>query len=320
MAAAPVTEDRCDIPEGMRPDRADKLLARLLPQFSRSQWQKWFRAGHIWRDDVALQPKSLLRPGDVVHYSIPPAQPMALRPVPLPLVILYEDADLIVLNKKAGMVVHPGAGTGEDTLVHGLLHHCQGQLSGIGGVERPGIVHRLDKETSGILLVAKSDACFQLLAEQFASRSLRKFYAALVHGIPQPPSGTIDQPITRHPIHRLRMSCAHGGRPSATSYSILRSFGHLASRLHLQIHTGRTHQIRVHLQHIGHPILGDALYAGRRQDPVAVPRVMLHACRIECDYPAPGQRFAIDCPPPEDFVQTEEAMDALAGQSPAHSR
>ncbi|MEX0327040.1 MAG: pseudouridine synthase, partial [Puniceicoccaceae bacterium] len=159
------------VPGDARSDRADKMLARLYPTFSRSRWQKLFQDGRVWQDERVLSQKTRLRAGDVVDVSIPPMEPLELRPVEMDLTVVHEDTDLLVIDKEPGRVVHPGAGTGEDTLVHGILHHCRGQLSGIGGKERPGIVHRLDKETSGLLLVAKSDAAFQSLAEQFASRS-----------------------------------------------------------------------------------------------------------------------------------------------------
>jgi 23S rRNA pseudouridine1911/1915/1917 synthase len=225
--------------------------------------------------------------------------------------ILHEDEDLLVLNKSAGRVVHPGAGTGEDTLVHGILHHCQGRLSGIGGKERPGIVHRLDKETSGLLLVAKSDTAFQSLAEQFASRTIRKFYTALVRGIPDPVEGSIEEPIGRHPVHRLRMTVRAEGRDARTDFQVIRQW-ELASMVRLRIHTGRTHQIRVHMKHLDHPVLGDKLYGYKPPAKTGfpeVPRVMLHAARLEFGHPVSGQPFKMEVPLPEDFSAVIDALD-----------
>jgi len=219
----------------------------------------------------------------------------------MPLDILYEDTSILVLNKQAGRVVHPGAGTGEDTLVHGILYHCRGSLSGIGGVERPGIVHRLDKETSGVLIVAKTDGAFQSLAEQFSERSIQKFYTALVRGVPDPARGAVDEPIGRHPVHRTRMSCRPDGRPSRTDYEVARQW-RIASQLDLRIHTGRTHQIRVHMKHLGHPLLGDSLYGYRQRDcPVDVPRIMLHARRLVFQHPETGKQMVVEAPVPADF-------------------
>lgn len=304
------------VPDTVRPDRADKLLAALHPELSRSRWQKLFAQGRVWQDDRALSQKDRLRPGDVVEFSLPPVEPLQLRPVPMDLKVLHEDADILVLDKEPGRVVHPGAGTGEDTLVHGILHHCRGSLSGIGGKERPGIVHRLDKETSGILVVAKTDAAFQGLAEQFSGRSIRKFYTALVKGLPQPASGSVDAPIGRHPVHRLRMDCRPDGRPALTDYAVQRDWGGAAALVWLRIHTGRTHQIRVHMKQLGHPLLGDTLYGyrdagGGRAVLPPVPRVMLHATRLEFAHPVSGQPMCIESPLPADFRALMDRLDTL---------
>ena len=300
---------------GTRVDRADKILARLYPELSRSRWQKLFQQGRVWMDDRALSQKSRLRAGDVVDFSIPPMQPLELRPVAMDLAVLFEDEHLLVIDKAAGVVVHPGAGTGEDTLVHGILHHCEGNLSGIGGVERPGIVHRLDKETSGVLLVAKSDAAFQSLSEQFSSRSIKKFYSALVQSIPDQLESTIEEPIGRHPVHRVRMACRPDGRPARTDYRVSRRWTH-AALVDLQIHTGRTHQIRVHMKHLGHPVLGDTLYGYRPDTTIPqVPRVMLHAHRVIFQHPQSGQEMELVAPLPGDF---EQLMKDLG--SPCESR
>jgi 23S rRNA pseudouridine1911/1915/1917 synthase len=315
--AAPrfVAERQLEVPAGQRADRADKVLARLYPKWSRSRWQRMLAAGNVWRDDDVIGQTTRLLPGDVIQYTVPRPRPLGLVPVPMDLDVLFEDEELLVINKAPGVVVHPGAGTGDDTLVHGILHHCSGRLSGIGGVERPGIVHRLDKETSGILLVAKSDRCHQLLSAQFAERRIDKRYCALVHGVPAELSGSIDRPIGRDPAYRTRMCCRDDGRPARTDYTVERLWEGLGALVAVRIHSGRTHQVRVHMRAIGHPLLGDPLYAGRRTDPVAVPRVMLHATRIAFSYPSSSEAMVIECPPPADFSTAFEQLDQLAKQS-----
>ncbi len=310
------------VPETARAERADKMLARLYPELSRSRWQKLFQAGRVWQEDRVLAQKNKLRAGDVVDFSLPTVEPLELRPVEMNLDVLFEDDDILVLNKAPGVVVHPGAGTGEDTLVHGILHHCKGQLSGIGGKERPGIVHRLDKDTSGVLIVAKSDAAFQGLAEQFASRSIEKFYTALVKGVPELEEGKIEEAIGRHPVHRVRMACRKEGRYALTDYRLVRAWNSIASMLELQIHTGRTHQIRVHAKHLGCPVLGDVLYGYKGQvivngKPVelpTVPRVMLHAARVGFIHPLNGNTMQLEAPLPADIQEVVEALDAFIGQ------
>lgn len=314
------------VPEGVRRDRADKVLALLYPEISRSRWQKLFQEGRIWSDDRALSQKDKIRAGDFIQYSIPAAFPAEIRPVPMELVVLYEDASILVLDKQPGQVVHPGAGTREDTLVHGLLHHCQGSLSGIGGVERPGIVHRLDKETSGVLVIAKTDAAHQSLSMQFADRQVRKYYQALLTGVPDPPSGSVDEPIGRHPVHRTRMACREDGRSAQTDYTCLRKFGSIASLVRLRIHTGRTHQIRVHMKHLGHPLLGDPLYGyktsltegGQVQAQLIIPRVMLHAWRLEFIHPVSGQELSLEAPLPDDFSVTMGGLELIASERKSH--
>jgi 23S rRNA pseudouridine1911/1915/1917 synthase len=320
MADREEKELQLTVPDDFRTDRADKILARIHPELSRSRWQKLFQAGRVWQDERVLAQKSRLRPGDVVDFSIPALKPLELRPVAMDLQILHEDDDLLVIDKEPGLVVHPGAGTGEDTLVHGILHHCKGQLSGIGGKERPGIVHRLDKETSGLLLVAKSDAAFQCLADQFANRTVRKYYTALVRGVPQPGQGRIEAPIGRHSVHRVRMAVREDGRHALTDYEVEEQWG-FASQVGLQIHTGRTHQIRVHLKHLGFPVLGDKLYGYKPLQITGfpdIPRVMLHATRLEFEHPVTGMAMEMEAPLPADFVAVISALVDLP--PPAESR
>lgn len=318
MRSAGEDEIQLTVPEGTRSGRADKMLAGLHPDLSRSRWQKLFQSGRVWADDRVLSQKDKLRAGDSVQFSIPPTQPLDLRPVRMDLDILFEDADILLLNKEAGRVVHPGAGTGEDTLVHGLLYHCSDSLTGIGGTERPGIVHRLDKETSGVIIIAKSETAFQSLSEQFSQREVKKYYKALIAGIPQPPEGTVDEPIGRHPVHRTRMACRADGRQARTDYVVLEAIGAAVALVDLRIHSGRTHQIRVHMKHLGHPLLGDAVYGykparvpGAVEAPLpGIPRVMLHAARLEFRHPVSGEAQVIEAPLPEDFNALVDALRA----------
>jgi 23S rRNA pseudouridine1911/1915/1917 synthase len=229
--------------------------------------------------------------------------------VAIPIDVIYEDGHLLAVNKVAGMIVHPGVGTGEDTLVHALLAHCAGGLSGVGGVERPGIVHRLDKETSGVLLVAKNDQAHRGLSEQFAGRHLRKEYFALVSGVPRLRSGVIDRGISRHPVYRERMTVGEGGRPARTDWEVVEVFGDYAALLRCRIHSGRTHQIRVHMKSIGHPVLGDRTYGWRQNPGLPVPvRIMLHAERIAFLHPITAQSLDLHAPLPGDFQEMLAAL------------
>jgi 23S rRNA pseudouridine1911/1915/1917 synthase len=296
--------ETCIVPPGTRRTRADKVLAQAFPAHSRAALQRAFDAGLVRRRGRPLAKSDEVRAGDVIEFSLPETKPSELKPVAIPLEILFEDGHLLALNKPAGMVVHPGVGTGENTLVHALLAHCAGGLSGIGGVARPGIVHRLDKETSGILLVAKTDAAHRALAGQFAGRTLQKEYLALVAGVPKTASGRIERAISRHPVQRHRMTVGEGGRPARTDWERLEAFGKSAALVRCCIHTGRTHQIRVHFKSIGHPLLGDTTY-GWKADPQLPkpPRVMLHAERIAFAHPITGQLLDLHAPLPADFQE-----------------
>ena len=301
------------VPADIRRARADKVLAQAFPDQSRVAWQRAIEAGLVSRAGQPLGKSDELHGGEVVVFSLPETKPSELKPVDLPVDVLYEDEHLIALNKAAGMVVHPGAGTGDDTVVHALLAHCAGGLSGVGGVERPGIVHRLDKDTTGVLLVAKTDAAHRGLAEQFAGRQLHKEYLALVSGVPSLLSGVIDRAIARHPTHRHRMTVGEGGRPSRTDWTVVESYGQVAALVRCHIHTGRTHQIRVHLKSLGHPLLGDNVY-GWKPDPrlpLLPTRVMLHAERIAFLHPITGRPFDLHAPLPADFASLCAALRQL---------
>jgi 23S rRNA pseudouridine1911/1915/1917 synthase len=300
------------VPDGIRRERADKLLAHAFPEHSRSAFQRALEAGLVVLDGKVIAQDVEMKAGQVVTFSFPESTPMELKPVDIPLDVIFEDKHLIVINKAAGMVVHPGVGTGEDTMVHALLAHCAGELSGVGGVERPGIVHRLDKETTGLLVVAKNDAAHRALADQFASRTLKKEYVALVSGVPKKDSGTVDSAISRHPVHRHRMTTGEGGRPSKTDWLVEKKFGALAALVRCRIHTGRTHQIRVHFKSIGHPLLGDSTY-GWKQNPAmpGVTRVMLHAEHLVFTHPVSGKEMDLTAPLPRDFKQLLTALRKL---------
>lgn len=287
-------------------DRLDRFLARRLPVLSRSRVQQLIKTGHVRVSRGTAEPSLEVWAGLVADVDVPPAEPPPVEPEPLPLAVLYDDEDLVVVNKPAGMVVHPAAGHARGTLVNALLHHVSG-LSGIGGRERPGIVHRLDRGTSGVMVVAKHDRAHQSLSKQFHDRQVGKEYVALVWGAMR---GTpvIDRPIGRDPRHRQRMSSrARRARPATTRVLRAESLGGV-SLLRLSLGTGRTHQIRVHLSEAGHPIVGDALYGGvRRRVPARLSAVaglgrpFLHAAQITFQHPRDGRTLTFDAPLPGDL-------------------
>jgi 23S rRNA pseudouridine1911/1915/1917 synthase len=299
--------------------RREIIIERSLPQerldaFLRSQWpgvsrgaiQRLLAEGHIRVNDRPARPSHHPKAGEVVSVTWPEAQPAEARPEDIPLEILYEDEDLLAVNKPAGLVVHPAAGHAAHTLVNALLHHCAGHLSGIGGVARPGIVHRLDKDTSGCLVVAKNDAAHLHLSGQFAAREVEKTYEAIVCGQWPGPGGEINVPISRHQVDRKRMA-AGAGRPARTTFRVLELLRG-ATRMEVDLHTGRTHQIRVHFQHVGFPLLGDLVY-GRRHNArlreitgCRAPRQMLHSRRLALTHPLTGRRLVFEAPLPEDFA------------------
>jgi 23S rRNA pseudouridine1911/1915/1917 synthase len=297
-------------------ERLDVWLTRALGDASRARVQAWIEAGLVLVDrEVVRRPARRLETGQTVVVTLPDPEPAEPRPEPLPLAVVHEDAWLLVLDKPAGVVVHPGAGVRGGTLVNALLHHVH-DLSGIGGVLRPGIVHRLDRGTSGLLVIAKDDHTHRHLARQFAERTVEKEYWAIVIGTPTPPAGAIDTPIGRDPTHRQRMSTrASRGREAHTRYRVVERLDGLAL-LRIRILTGRTHQIRVHLASIGHPVAGDAVYRTTR--PVlpcqaemraalrALERPALHATRLSFDHPASGARLSFESPLPKDLLSLLE--------------
>jgi len=278
--------------------RLDHFLAELLPEYSRSRLQQLIRSGFVRVNGGASRPRQIVRVGDKIDLIEPPPEKVDIRPEPIPLDVLFEDDDLIVINKPAGMTVHPGAGQREHTLVNALLSHCAG-LSGVGGKERPGIVHRLDKETSGCLVVAKNDMAHRELSKQFAARTVEKIYLALVAGKLRKPAGVIDEKIGRHPVHRKRMQVSSlRGRTARTEYRVIRSCD-ATSLIECRLHSGRTHQIRVHLHHLGHPVLGDKVYAPRFAK--NFPRQMLHAWKLGFRHPRTSQWKTFEASLPNDF-------------------
>jgi 23S rRNA pseudouridine1911/1915/1917 synthase len=280
--------------------RLDQFLAKRFPEYSRSRLQQLIRGGFVRLNEQSTRSRQIVRGGDKIDLIEPPLEKIEIRPEPIPLDVLFEDDDLIVINKPAGLTVHPGAGQREHTLVNALLSHCT-TLSGIGGKERPGIVHRLDKETSGCLVVAKNDIAHRELSKQFAARTVEKIYLALVDGKLRKAAGVIEEKIGRHPVHRKRMRVTSvRGRTAKTEYRVIRSSNH-ASLIECLLHSGRTHQIRVHLHHLGHPVLGDKIYAPRFAK--NLPRQMLHAWKLGFHHPRTGEWRNFEAPLPADFAE-----------------
>jgi 23S rRNA pseudouridine1911/1915/1917 synthase len=288
--------------------RLDIYLRDRYPAASRGILQRLIEEGHIRVNGQEVKPTHAPRAGEEVEVHWPEARPAGAMPEEIPLTVLYEDASLLVINKPPGLVVHPAAGHEDHTLVNALLHHCGDSLSGIGGVARPGIVHRLDKETSGCLVVAKNDETHVGLARQFEARTVEKFYDAIVLGEVEREVGEIRASIARHPTHRKRMAVREdeASRFAHTSYRVLERLVH-ATHVEAAIHTGRTHQIRVHFQFIGHPLLGDPTYGGKANKRFTestgyeAPRVLLHARSLSFVHPATGEKLKFTAPLPEDF-------------------
>jgi 23S rRNA pseudouridine1911/1915/1917 synthase len=293
--------------------RLDQFLRRELPEHSRAFLQKLIEHGNVQVNGRAPKASYNVRAGDDVRLEIPPPRPLEARAEEIPLDVLSEDDDLIVVNKPAGLVVHPAAGNQEHTLVNALLHHCRGKLAGIGGVERPGIVHRLDKGTSGCIVVAKTDFAHKALVAQFKSRGVKKIYRAVCSGKFERLSGHIETVIGRSERDRQKMSArVSRGRPAVTDYRVLKQFADFAL-VELQIHTGRTHQIRVHMAHIGHPVVGDATYGrahsalSASRSTISVARPLLHAYKLGFTHPRSEQFVEFTAPVPDDMVSMCES-------------
>jgi len=301
------------IEESLPRERLDTFLRERFPGVSRGAIQRLIEEGCILVNGEPARNTHHPRAGETVAVHWPEARPAQAQPEDIALSILYEDDDLLVLNKPAGLVVHPAAGHDEHTLVNALLHHCRGQLSGIGGVARPGIVHRLDKDTSGCLVAAKNDAAHVALSQQFAGREILKIYVALVCGVLSRDSGEINAPIARHPTHRKRMAVTEGGREARTSYRVLERRA-VATLVEARLHSGRTHQIRVHFLHLGHPVAGDPIYGKRQNARLAEqagfepPRLMLHAFKLGFTHPRTGKPVLCQAPLPVEFQTMLEAL------------
>lgn len=286
-------------PAGWRLDVA--LAADATLALSRSRVQALIAAGAVTVDGVPVTKSGLkLRGGEQIVIEVPPDRPAEAIAEDLPLAVVYEDADLIVINKPRGLVVHPAAGHSSGTLVNALLSHCP-DLAGIGGVLRPGIVHRLDRGTTGLLVVAKTQRAHEALTRAIKARAIHREYLAIVWGVPDAAQGRIEAPIGRHPVDRKRMAVVEDGRPAVTHFAVLESFSR-AALLRCVLETGRTHQIRVHMAFIGHPIIGDPVYGGRR-DPCGMGGQALHAAALAFAHPVDGRPLRFEVPPPEDFQQ-----------------
>ncbi len=288
-------------------ERADAAIARLAPELSRSAAQRLLSQGLVLRGGRPLKKSDCVAAGDVLELTLPEPKPAAVAAEDIPLDVRYEDEDLLVLNKPRGLVVHPAPGHETGTLVSALLHHCGSSLSGIGGELRPGIVHRIDKDTSGLLIVAKNDFAHQALSAQLQDHSLHRIYEAVVRGGFREPEGRVDAPIGRHPTDRKRMAVVPDGRPAVTHYTVLETWPGTAqlpaySHLRLRLETGRTHQIRVHMASIGHPVAGDPLYGSKKPE-LGQSVQVLHARELVFRHPRTGETCRVTTDLPDYFLQ-----------------
>ncbi|MEL7143445.1 MAG: RluA family pseudouridine synthase [Cyanobacteria bacterium J06631_9] len=287
--------------ETAQPARLDRWLAQQVESLSRSRIQKLIDQGQVQiNGQVCDRKKESITQGDRITITIPAATPYEIRPEKIPLNILYEDDQMLIVNKVAGMVVHPAPGHDTGTLVHALLAHCGTDLTGVGGVQRPGIVHRLDKNTTGAMVVAKTEAALYSLQKQIQAKTARREYLGLVNGAPKVEQGTVDQPIGRHPKHRKKMAIVpteQGGRSAVTHWKTVERIGNY-TLMHFQLETGRTHQIRVHSLHLGLPIVGDADYGSGRSAGVKLPGQALHAFRLTLSHPVTSETICAEAPLP----------------------
>jgi 23S rRNA pseudouridine1911/1915/1917 synthase len=311
--------------------RLDHFLAKALPELSRARLQALIKDGRVRKGEATIgDPNFRVKPGERYAVNVPPPLPAEPQPQDIPLVVLYEDDDLIVIDKQAGLVVHPAAGNLDGTLVNALLAHCGPSFSGIGGVARPGIVHRLDKDTSGVLVAAKNERAMRSLAKQFAAHKVERAYNAVVWGAPRQRSGLIEGNVGRNPFDRKRMTVLReAGKPARTRYQLLEEFGQrdkaFAALVECRLETGRTHQIRVHLGHIGHPLIGDATYGRARRAPIPrtpeekaafeaamkFPRQALHAGVLGFFHPTKQRKMLFESPWPEDFSNLVKTLREL---------
>ncbi len=310
------------IPETAGGERLDRALAAARPELSRSRIKALIEQGHLKLGGATIEePSHRVKPGQVFTLEIPPAAPAAPQGQAIDLNIVYEDDDLIVIDKPAGMVVHPAPGNPDNTLVNALIAHCGDSLSGIGGEKRPGIVHRIDKDTSGLIVAAKNDAAHKALSAAFAAHDIERAYLCLVWGVPSPSAGTVEGNIGRHPVDRKRMAVvSRGGKPAITHYRVLKRFGLGAALVECRLETGRTHQIRVHMAKLGHPLIGDPTYGKptparrarlapeARRAAEAFPRQALHATLLGFDHPRSGRHLRWQSESPADLRRLEQTL------------
>jgi 23S rRNA pseudouridine1911/1915/1917 synthase len=307
---------RFTVPEVLAGSRLDRCVADLHGEWSRAKVRRLIDDGHVLVNGNTVKPSTTVSAGDRIEVDEPPPRPLDLAAEDIPLAILYEDAELLVLDKPPGLVIHPAAGRQAGTLVNALLQHCD-DLSGIGGAERPGIVHRLDKDTSGLMVVAKTERAHLKLSIAFRQREVEKRYLGICYGVPVVPDGVVEGAIGRHPTERKRMAVVASGRQARTLYRVVERLAG-TSLLECRPVTGRTHQIRVHLAHIGHALVGDPLYAGRQWRNLADPRHQhacrdfsrqaLHAWRLAFDHPVTAERVEFSAEPPGDFRKLADVL------------
>jgi 23S rRNA pseudouridine1911/1915/1917 synthase len=315
-----VTEINLQVEE--KADRIDRYLSQHLPDLSRSRIQQLIEQGQVQvNDKICTSKKVTVQSGDRISITIPEAKPLDLQPEAIPLDVLYEDDSLIIINKPAGLVVHPAAGHESGTLVNALLAHCT-NLAGIGGVQRPGIVHRLDKDTTGAIAIAKTDQAHQHLQAQLKAKTAQREYLGVAHGAPSVDKGTIDQPIGRHPVDRKKMTILpvdKGGRTAITHWQVRERLGNY-TLIYFRLETGRTHQIRVHSAHMGHSLVGDSVYGSGRSVGVNLPGQALHAWRLRLQHPVSGEWIEAIAPLPPAFITLLDVLrrraDALTPRHP----
>ncbi|MGB3769210.1 MAG: RluA family pseudouridine synthase [Phormidesmis sp.] len=296
------------------PERLDRWVAEQVSGLSRARVQKLIEQGEVLLNGVVCdRKKEMVQVGDRIRVTVPDAVPYELIPEDIPLDVLYEDDQLLIINKAAGMVVHPAPGHDSGTLVHALLAHCGDQLTGVGGVQRPGIVHRLDKNTTGAMVVAKTEAALHSLQGQIQAKTARREYLGLINGAPNAERGTVNQPVGRHPKHRKKMTILpveQGGREAVTHWKVVERMGNY-TLMHFQLETGRTHQIRVHSTHLGYPIVGDSEYGSGKSLGVKVPGQALHAFRLTLAHPVTGDLVMGEAPLPESMEKLILRMRSL---------
>ena len=290
--------------------RLDAYLAEVMPELSRSKIQGFIKNSDILINGSAKKPSYSLKEGDRVEVNIPEEKNLKIEPENIPLDIVYEDADIVVVNKPRGMVVHPAAGNWDGTLVNALMYHCGDSLSGINGEHRPGIVHRIDKDTSGLLVVAKNDAAHQSLAAQIAAHTAYRGYEAIVVGSVKDDTGTVDKPIARHKTDRKKMAIVEGGREAITHYTVIKRYNGY-TYMAFQLETGRTHQIRVHMASIGHPIIGDPVYGLKKDRFSNIGGQCLHAAKLTLTHPKTGERMEFSASLPQYFTEVIDKLERM---------